>query len=277
MPTPLTLYSPAKINLFLRILRRRVDGYHELASLFQAIDLSDVLTLSLGPDDRLSCTDPFIPTDATNLVLKAADLFRRKTGMTFGLHAHIDKRIPIQAGLGGGSSNAATTLWGMNELCGRIASQDQLAAWSAEIGSDIPFFLTHGTAYCTGRGEVLRPLSKLGSKLLWIVKSPEGLSTPSIYGKLKANELLQRNPEEALEKFLKGNGEYYNDLEIPAFEIMPELHDLKKQLLNQNFEAVLMSGSGSAFFCIGDTQPVVPQHYFCKKASFVNRNACSWF
>ncbi len=143
----LTLNSPAKVNLFLRILRRRSDGYHDLASLFQAISLYDTIHFALSDHDELTCDKPGIPTDSTNLILKAADLFRRKTGLKFGLKAHLEKRIPHEAGLGGGSSNAATTLWALNQLHGQPASPDELIAWSGEIGSDITFFLSHGTAY----------------------------------------------------------------------------------------------------------------------------------
>src|SRR5262249_13981075 len=107
----LTLLSPAKINLFLRILGKRPDGYHELASLFQAIDLADTIHFSLSDADHLTCTDPAIPVDRSNLIWKSVNLFRRKTGLNFHLKIHLEKKIPHQAGLGGGSSNAATTLW----------------------------------------------------------------------------------------------------------------------------------------------------------------------
>ncbi len=104
------LKSPAKINVFLRVIGRRPDGYHDLASLFQAIDLSDIIDIELSKDgqDRLTCDQSDVPTDASNLILKAANLFRRKTNLSFGVIAHLEKRIPVQAGLGGGSSNAAT-------------------------------------------------------------------------------------------------------------------------------------------------------------------------
>src|ERR1700733_15970617 len=112
----LTLLSPAKLNLFLRIVRRRPDGYHDLASLFQTVSLADTLHFSLSERDQLTCTDPALLTDHTNLVLKAVDLFRKKTGLSFGLKIHLEKHIPYQSGLGGGSSNAATTLWALNQL-----------------------------------------------------------------------------------------------------------------------------------------------------------------
>lgn len=273
----LTLASPAKINLFLRVLRRRHDGYHELASLFQAINLFDTLHLQLSDEDSLTCTDSSLPTDGANLVIKAADLFRRKTGIEKGLTVYLEKRIPQQAGLGGGSSNAATTLWGFNELCGRPATEAQLAEWAGEIGSDISFFLSQGTAYCTGRGEILRPLPPLAPMYVWIIKPPHGLSTPQVYGKLDASSLPQRDPEKALETFFSPHPVYFNDLEIPAFEVMPELGLLKQQLYDSGFSHVLMSGSGSSFFCVGDgVLPHLPGYVSCA-TRFVNRKPNAWY
>lgn len=138
--TMLSLHSPAKINLFLRILHKRADAYHELASLFQTVDLSDILHLSLSETDSLVCSDKTLAVDSSNLIIKAANLFRKKTGIDQGLSVHLEKKIPMEAGLGGGSSNAATTLYGFNELCGRPATEAELISWASEIGSDVSFF-----------------------------------------------------------------------------------------------------------------------------------------
>lgn len=271
------LESPAKINLFLRILRRRPDGYHELASLFQAIDLCDTLHYSFSDEDQLTCTDASIPTDNSNLVLKAVNLFRRKTHLDFGVTIYLEKRIPVQAGLGGGSSNAATTLWALNELCARPATIEQLMQWSGEIGSDIAFFLSQGTAYCTGRGEILRFLPALQKKSVSIFKPKQGLSTPEVYRKLDVISLLQRNPEAILADFLAGHFNCFNDLEVPAFSIMPELAKLQLSLKTAGFSEVLMSGSGSAFFCLGEGQlpRLANTQYF--SASFINRHPHVWY
>ena len=275
----LTLASPAKINLFLRVLHRREDGFHELASLFQTVDLCDTLHFRLthSHHDHLTCTDTTLPTDHNNLIIKAADLFRRKTGIKHGLEVYLEKRIPQQAGLGGGSSNAATTLWAFNHLCGKPASDAQLAEWAAEIGSDIAFFLSEGTAYCTGRGEQLQSLPPLPPTYLWIVMPPKGLSTPQIYGKLNSAQLPQRDPQAALNSFMTPHPVYFNDLEIPAFEVMPELLGLKANLYDSGFKTVLMSGSGSSFFCIGDG--VIPRQpgYLACSAQFINRKPNHWY
>ena len=271
----LTLYSPAKINLFLRVVRRRQDGYHDLASLFQTIDLYDTLHFTPSEYDNLTCTDPTLRTDHTNLISKAIALFRHKTAFNTPLSIHLEKVIPQQAGLGGGSSNAATTLWALNQLHGSPATMDELARWGAELGSDVAFFFSQGTAYCTGRGEILRPLQPLWNQTLTIVKPQEGLSTPLVFKNLKINELIPRDPEKILEGFLAGSPTYFNDLEEPAFSLLPSLADLKQQLQNSGYTTVLMSGSGSSFFCLGNGSPPIScAHYHAK---FINRSINSWF
>jgi 4-diphosphocytidyl-2-C-methyl-D-erythritol kinase len=273
----LTLASPAKLNLFLQVVGRRSDGYHDLASLFQVIDLSDTLHFAFHDVDELTCTDSTIPTGASNLVVKATDLFRRKTGHRFNLKVHIEKRIPQQAGLGGGSSNAATTFWALNHLFGQPASLQDLQLWSAEIGSDIPFFLSEGTAFCTGRGEVIRPLSPLSHTKVWIVKPKEGLSTPQVFGRLNLATLPKRHAEEVLQQFIAGEPSYFNDLEEAAISIMPELAVLKSRLLASGFHTVLMTGSGSSLFCVGSANPPDMPGTFVRAAHYINRTPHSWY
>lgn len=273
----LSLVSPAKINLFLRILRKRPDGYHELASLFQAVSLCDQLRFAVADRDSFTCTDPSLPTDQSNLVIKALYLFRRKTGIETPFQIHLDKRIPAQAGLGGGSSNAATTLWAVNQLCGQPATDEELRIWGAEIGSDISFFLSTGTAYCTGRGEKIRSLPALPKMSLVIVKPSHNLSTPQVYGRLQAASLPPRDPEKALQEHLQGRPSFFNDLEGPALELCPEVGELKERLLAGGFSQVLMSGSGSSFFCLGEGRlPAIPglKHYKC---TFLNRAPGAWY
>lgn len=282
----LTLQSPAKINLFLKIIGKRPDGYHEIASLFQAIDLCDTMHFKLSEKDTFICSDPSLPTNETNLVIKARELFRRKTGLMDCVSIHLEKHIPQQAGLGGGSSNAATTLWALNQLCGSQATAELLVEWGAEIGSDVSFFLSHGTAYCTGRGEKLLPLAPLPPQSLWIAKPAVGLSTPKVYAGLKLeaeNQLKQAfvDTEELLAKFTSPTSNaklpVFNDLEVPAFQLAPQLAELKQKLETFGFSSVLMSGSGSAFFCLGSGNlPALPglDTYHCK---FINRSPEKWY
>jgi 4-diphosphocytidyl-2-C-methyl-D-erythritol kinase len=247
------LFSPAKINLFLRILGKRPDGYHEIASLFQAIDLGDTLTIDFAKEERLTCSDPTLACDGTNLVLKAVNLFRRKTGLRFSVDIHLEKNIPTQAGLGGGSSNAATTLWALNALHHHSYSEQELQTWSAEIGSDIPFFFSHGTAYCTGRGECVRDLPPIPDfTALSVIKPKEGLSTPAIYQALNLGECSSEDPQTLLAHFYSGRPVYINDLEKPALRLCPPLANLKKKLHLEGNKTLFMTGSGTALVSPGN-------------------------
>lgn len=277
----LKLISPAKVNLFLRVIKRRPDGYHELASLFQAISLSDVIHFSISNTgvDHLTCTDPALPTDASNLILKAAELFRRKTGLRFALEAHLEKNIPSQAGFGGGSSNAATTLWAVNQLCGNTATNTELMRWSSEIGSDIPFFFSQGTAYCTGRGEIVQDLPPILSEPLWVVKPLQGLQTQEVFRQLQLSKLnnVHQDPLQALRGFLIGKPSYFNDLEGAAFEALPLLSSLKQSLIDSGFHTVTMTGTGSGFFCLGQAKLPEQPGLFCRSATGLNRTANAWW
>lgn len=246
----LKLKSPAKLNLFLRILGKRPDGYHEIASLFQAIDIYDTLTFKLAEKDQFTCSDTSLPVDENNLVLKARDLFRKKTGQTFPLAIHLDKKIPTQAGLGGGSGNAATTLFALNQLAGVCAAPEQLATWSSAIGSDIAFFFSSGAAYCTGRGDCFRDVT-LQPMQFTLYKPAFGLSTPDVYRALDLNALASKDPLQMLHSFASESPHYCNDLESAAFRLSPELASFKQKLCDQGYAVVQMSGSGSAFFCVG--------------------------
>ena len=272
----LTLFSPAKINIFLKVLGKRDDGFHELVTLIQAIDLGDTLSFSLSDEDRLTCTDASIPCDGRNLVARAVDLFREKTGFSKKVSIHLEKKIPHEAGLGGGSSNAATALWAMNNLSGREVSVEQLMEWGGQLGSDVPFFLSTGTAYCTGRGEKIRSVTPPNRPPLTLVKPDLGLSTPKVFGALNIAGLVKREPEEMLEEFLEGQRVYSNDLEGAALSVAPELASLQKELLSRGFEDVVMTGSGSAFYCTGagNTSGIEGKTF---TTQYLNRTEDQWY
>lgn len=253
-----TFFSPAKINLFLRILGKRPDGFHDLASLFQTVGFGDKIFFRKLPESAVSdgfdCNMEGVPTDGSNLVLRALSLFRERTSSKCCYEVYLSKRIPPEAGLGGGSANAATALFAANELAGHPASLEDLQLWSAELGSDITFFLSTGTCYCTGRGEILHPQKPLPQARVWLVKPNEGLSTPVVFRHLDYDELSRVEPTHLLKQFVEeglAEAEYVNDLELPAFKAMPSLQKMKAELEDLGFEHVLMSGSGSTIFCIG--------------------------
>lgn len=267
-------YSPAKINLFLRVLNKRPDGYHNIASLFQAVDVFDTLEFQLSEIDFFSCTDADLPLDSSNLIVKALDLFRQKTKLKFNISITVDKLIPKKAGMGGGSSNAATTLWALNEMLGKPATTAELMRWSEELGSDVPFFFSHGTAFCTGRGEIVDELPPLPKKTLWLFKPGKGLSTPEVFANLDLSSLPVRDPEEILKGFYSNKPIFFNDLEEAAIKVMPALVEFKEKVVNLGFEILCMTGSGTAFICdlrSDDEGTIYPP------VNYVNRETGGWY
>lgn len=244
----LTLRSPAKLNLFLRILYKRSDNYHEIASLFQTVSLYDTITFQEASEDSFSTNDPTLPLNQNNLVIKARELFRKKSAISKPLKIHLTKNIPSQAGLGGGSGNAATTLYALNLLFNTPYSDQELANWSSEIGSDIPFFFSTGLAYCTGRGEQIKSLSIQPKRTFLLGKPSIGLSTPEVYRALDLKKVSSKDPAELLNHFMNNEPHYLNDLEIPALSLSPEIANFKYWFSTQTKTPVYMTGSGSCFF-----------------------------
>jgi 4-diphosphocytidyl-2-C-methyl-D-erythritol kinase len=273
----ITLISPAKVNLFFRVLHRRVDGYHEIASLYQTVSLHDRLTMTLGDEDLLTCDDPMIPCDERNLVMKAIMLFRKKTGLSLRVRVHLEKKIPIQAGLGGGSSNAATALFALCALTGVNVTDETLAEWGAELGSDISFFFSTGTAFCHSRGERFVKLSPLKSLACSLVKPRIGLSTPQVFSNCFPEKHEPRAPDLYLKRALVGDLELFNDLEEAAFSLQPSLKNLKEQLLSQGCAQVSMTGSGSAFICLGAPQTLSIPDIEIFPVDFLQRNLKQWY
>ncbi|CAI7893682.1 unnamed protein product [Closterium sp. NIES-54] len=294
-PGALTLFSPSKVNVFLRITRKRPDGYHELASLFHAISLGDTLKFSFSPSntrDALTTNAPGVPLDSSNLVIKALDLFRRKTGIQKYFWVHLDKKVPTGAGLGGGSGNAATALWAANRMCGNVASEADLLEWSADIGSDISFFFSQGAAYCTGRGEIVEdvtPILPLDLPLV-LMKPPEACSTADVYRKFRLDRASKEDPGVLLERVRQEGitqATCVNDLEPPAFEVLPSLKSFKTRVAaagRGRYSAVFMSGSGSTIVGVGHPDPPefiydddAHANVFVSEARFILRQLGDWY
>ncbi len=274
----ITLFSPAKLNLFFRILGKRPDHYHEIASMYQAIDIGDILTTTLADRDQLICDDPAIPTDDTNLILKAAALFRKKTNLPIFAEFNLKKRIPAQSGLGGGSSNAATALWALNKLSNYPATLNQLINWSTELGSDITFFLSKGSSYCTGRGEQITTKPSLKQPSPLTIGFP-GLccSTPAVYQAVDVTKCSNIDPQKLSDQLYSNTPCFINDLEKATFKLLPEMAQIKKDLLSLGFEHVCMTGSGSAFFCFGTVQNPVLTGVRFQSANFIPRSDKQWY
>ena len=248
---------PAKINLFLDVVRRRPDGYHDIDTVMQAIDLFDELEIEPRRDGALTlaCSDPTLPTDERNLVVRAAAALREATGCRAGARMRLTKRIPTQAGLGGGSSDAAGALVGLNAAWGLGLPADQLRDVAAGVGSDVPFFLLGGTARCTGRGEQVEPVAGAAQCHYVLVCPHVKVSTAAAYRKLRF-PLTPTGLDASMcvYNLVEGNVEtvgrcLYNRLEDPAFSIHPMLSDAKSGLAECGvFAGVCMTGSGSALF-----------------------------
>ena len=245
------LYAPAKINLSFEIKGRREDGFHEIETLMAPISLSDRLTIERGQttnEIKFSCDDSSLPAGEENLVVRAARLFQEATKIKGGIEIALEKKIPHGAGLGGGSSDAAATLLGLNELFETRLDQKDLVELAAQIGSDVPFFIVGSAAICRGRGEIVEPATLPANFNLLLVKPDFGVPTPWAYGRWKDSRELP-GVDYASQEF--SGVRFVNDLERPVFEKFVLLGYLKTWLrLQPEVGAALMSGSGSTVFAV---------------------------
>ncbi|HSL93241.1 MAG TPA: 4-(cytidine 5'-diphospho)-2-C-methyl-D-erythritol kinase [Bacillota bacterium] len=252
----LRLFSPAKVNLYLKVHHRRPDGYHELTTVLQTVDFGDFV--SLAPADRLRLSaPPYLPQGADNLAWRAAEAFYGALRRIPRVQITLEKHIPVQAGLGGGSSNAATVLRGLNAMHGFPLNVPTLGELAAGLGSDVAFFLHGGTALATGRGEKVHPLPDLLPFYVRIIKPPFGLSTAEVYALWSGTGApLAHDSVLAMLRDFDPKSLLQNDLEQPAFALRPELMRLKDRLVTEGAEAALLSGSGSAVFGVYRHKPI---------------------
>lgn len=248
------LLSPAKINLFLKVTGKRPDGYHTLTSLICPIGLFDSITIAFGtPEIRVYCSNPDIPQDHQNLAHKAARLFLEKLNITAGVDIAIQKKIPAGAGLGGGSSNAASVLLGLNRYYHNPLSLETLSDIGLSIGADVPFFLYQKPALASGIGETLETYGKLPVYPVVLVFPGFSVSTEMVYNNLNLG--LTKCKKTITCSLLKQHGfdaEHHlcNDLESVTISLHPVISTIKKMLLAQGAIGTLMSGSGPTVFGI---------------------------
>lgn len=254
----LSLFSPIKVNLHLRIVGKRPDGYHDLETVMAPLDFGDTLHFAFAEHDiRMSCDNPSLPTGDTNLVVRAAKRLAERFAVKNGAHITLTKRAPLAAGVGGGSSNAAFTLLGLNELWQLGATAVQLGEIAASLGSDINFFMAGGAALCHGRGEQVKKIPFRLKAFLLLVNPGFGISTKWAYESWAqaASRLTAPAPDvtlllRALEKNdLAGVcAAMYNSLEAPSVGKFPVLELLKRTMREQGAAGALMSGSGASVF-----------------------------
>ena len=269
--------SPAKINVFLKVLGKRPDGFHELVSLMQAVDLCDYLDIqfSEATTDKLSCSRKDLLCDSSNLVLKALDLYKKKFNISQCFSIHLEKNIPIQAGLGGGSSNAATTLFGVNHLLGAPARLVDLIELSKDLGSDITFFLSHGTALCKGRGDLIenRPPLNIDEPIYLFKPKDVHLSTPHVFKHFSQNFLKVNQDHDRV----VSNGEWgENDLLEAAESLEPKVKSLYQQL-RESFKQVGLSGTGPSFFARGKVEELNTNCVESYQVRCIQRKENAWF
>ncbi|WP_163655573.1 4-(cytidine 5'-diphospho)-2-C-methyl-D-erythritol kinase [Listeria sp. PSOL-1] len=253
----MNIKAPAKINLSLDVLHKRDDGYHEVEMVMTTIDLSDRLQLELLPTNEiiLDVKAHFIPDDRRNLMYQAALLLKEKFQINEGVRISIDKHIPVSAGLAGGSSDAAATLKGLNQLWRLNLSLAELAELSAAIGSDIAFCLYGGTALATGRGEIIHPLKKMPSCWIVLAKPTISVSTQSVYKELRLNQMKHPDTQRMLaaietsdlQGICQATG---NVLETVTLEKNAQVKQLKEKMLEFGADTAMMSGSGPTVFAI---------------------------
>ena len=280
-----TLIAPAKINLYLEILGMRPDGYHELAMIMQSIELADYIEINANGTDniRLHCQHPEVPLDRTNIAYRAAKLMAEQFPDAFakfgGIDIEIDKRIPVAAGLAGGSTNAAAILIGLDLMWKLGLTQSELQELAALLGSDVPFCIAGGTAIATGRGEILSPLPVLDNLYVVLAKYRSlGVSTAWAYTtyrekfgnsyacdtstmqerstKLNSGALVSAI---AHKDGIKIGQSLYNDLERVVLPAHPQVEQLRQAFQNQNILGTMMSGSGPSVFALVESDAQAQQ------------------
>jgi 4-diphosphocytidyl-2-C-methyl-D-erythritol kinase len=265
----MVLNSFAKVNLFLKVLRRRPDGYHDIDSIFERISLRDKIIIKKRKDGliKIVSAHPRVPLDSSNLCYRAAELLKGRYKVKSGVEIRIIKNIPVGAGLGGGSSNAACVMLGLNKLWKLGLSRRKISILGSRIGSDLPFFIYEVPfARVGGKGEIIRPLKSLSKRSLWhlLIAPRLHVSTPVIYRKWDSSTPKKArysrltsaagNVKILLSELARGescvrNG-LFNSLEEITCRLYPEVKNIKKTLLTLGSEAALMSGSGPVIFAV---------------------------
>ena len=262
VPSSITVRAPAKINLYLGVGARRADGFHPLATVYQAVGLYDDVTVTDAEEWSVELTEPIdgVPLDETNIAVRAGRALTAHHGIDRRARIVIHKGIPVAGGMAGGSADAAATLVALDRLWDLQTTDEDLLALAADLGSDVPFALVGGTAEGTGRGEVVTPLTDHGHWWWVVVPNPVGLSTPKVYAefdRLTPEAPPPRVPEHLYAALRTGVADdlaiaLRNDLEDPALELRPDLEDTLQDGYRAGATMALMSGSGptALFLCV---------------------------
>ena len=242
----------AKINLYLDVISRRDDGFHNLKTVMHTVSLCDYIELSADEAENtvviLNCNSSSVPTDEKNLACRAAVEYLNKAGISASVKINLEKNIPVAAGLAGGSSDAAATLRAMNRIFGKL-SNDELLDIAAGLGSDVPYCLVGGTAICEGRGEILTQIEEVEAKNFVIAIGKERVSTPWAYSRL---DDIYSDFDGSVKRDIKSIDSLFNIFETAVMPELPEVEIIKSRLLKYGASGALMSGSGPSVFGIFD-------------------------
>ncbi len=265
MMNTVTLNARAKINLTLDVLGKRPDGYHEVAMVMQSLELADRVHLRPAGSLLIETGDPRLPPDESNLAYRAAALLKRECGIDKGVHIRLEKRIPMAAGLAGGSSDAAAVLKGLVQLWKLPLTLKDLSVLGALLGSDVPFCLAGGTALATGRGEVITPLRDLPSRPVVLAKLPVEVATAAVYRQYRP-EAVARHPETQAVLTAVEQADWRgveqrlaNVLESVTVKQYPQIAAIKALMCDAGATGSLMSGSGPTVFCLAENEATASQ------------------
>ncbi|MCP2036866.1 4-diphosphocytidyl-2-C-methyl-D-erythritol kinase [Planomicrobium sp. HSC-17F08] len=259
--------APAKINLTLDVLHKRPDNYHEIEMIMTTVDLADRIGLKATESGiYIESADRFVPNDSRNLAYQAAQLLKDTYNIKSGVIISLDKQIPVAAGLAGGSSDAAATLKGLNQLWQLNLSLDELAELGAKIGSDVSFCVYGGTALAKGRGEIIQELPAPPNCWVILAKPTIGVSTAEVYGAFDAKKAEHPNTQEMIQALSAGDynamcANLGNALESVTLNLYPEVAQIKEQMKKFGADAVLMSGSGPTVFGLVQQEARIPRIY----------------
>jgi 4-diphosphocytidyl-2-C-methyl-D-erythritol kinase len=259
--------APAKINLTLDVLHKRPDQYHEIEMIMTTVDLADRIGLKATESGiYIESADRFVPNDSRNLAYQAAQLLKDTYNIKSGVIISLDKQIPVAAGLAGGSSDAAATLKGLNQLWQLNLSLDELAELGAKIGSDVSFCVYGGTALAKGRGEIIQELPAPPNCWVILAKPTIGVSTAEVYGAFDAKNAEHPNTKEMIDALAQGDynamcANLGNALESVTLKLYPEVAQIKEQMKKFGADAVLMSGSGPTVFGLVQQEARIPRIY----------------
>lgn len=270
--------APAKINLLLDVLRKRKDGYHDVEMVMTMVDLADRLEMEELPRDTIiiSSQEGYIPLDEKNLAFQAAKLIKERYEVKQGVYIHLDKKIPMAAGLAGGSSDAAATLRGLNRLWELGIPDEELQVLGAELGSDVPFCITGGTAIARGRGQELEMIEQPPQCWVVLARPPIHVSTADVYGRLRVNQITVHPSVDDMLKAIRSQSfqgiceSLGNVLEEVTLPLHMEVQQLKEAMIRLGAEGVLMSGSGPTVFGLISKELKIARIYnglrgFCKE------------